>query len=93
MSKGRHRTFLYSELSSPSLLRNKQTMQVSRASFDVVVLLEEDTVTHFVILPNYEEDETVLRETLGNLGCSPSADKHMRIVLAMELFMAATTRT
>ena len=28
------------------------------------VLLEEDPVAHFVTLPNYEEDETVLRETL-----------------------------
>ena len=31
--------------------------------------LEEDPVAHFVILPNYEEGETVLRETLENLGC------------------------
>ena len=45
MSKGRHCTFLYSELSSPSSLRNKQIMQVSRASSDVVVLLVEDRRT------------------------------------------------
>ena len=55
-------------------------MQVSRASFDVVVLLVEDPVAHFVILPNYEEDETALRETPENLGCSPSAERHMRKV-------------
>ena len=54
------------------------------------VLLEEDPVAHFVILPNYEEDETVLRETLENLGCSPSAKKHMRMVLAMDRLVAAT---
>ena len=54
------------------------------------VLLVEDPVAHFVILPNYEEDETVLRETLENLGCSPSAQKHMRIVSTMDLLVAAT---
>ena len=61
-------------------------MQVSRASFDVVVLLVEDSVAHFVILPNYEEDETVLRETPENLGCSPSAERHMRKVSLENLF-------
>ena len=30
------------------------------------------------------EDESLHRETLENLGRSPSAQKHMRIVLAME---------
>ena len=54
------------------------------------VLLEEDPVAHFVILPKYEEDETVLRETLEHLGCSPSAEKHMRMVLAMDRLVAAT---
>ena len=92
MSKGRHCTFLYSELSSPSLLRNKQIMQVSRASFDVVVLLVEDPVAHFVILPNYEEDETVLRETPENLGCSPSAERHMRKVSLENLWPLSFSR-
>ena len=40
-----------------------------------------------------KEDETMLRETLGDLGCSLSAVKHVRIVLSMELFMAATSKT
>ena len=44
------------------------------------MLLEEDLVAHFVILPNFEEDETVQRDNLENLGCSPSAEKHMRMV-------------
>ena len=34
------------------------------------------TVAHFVILPNYEEDETVLRETLENFGCSLSQQRN-----------------
>ena len=46
----------------------------------LIVLLEEDPVAHFVILPNFEEDGTVLRDNLENLGCSPSAEKHMRMV-------------
>ena len=67
--------------------------QVLRYHFgQLTVLLEEGPVARSVILPNCQKDETILRETLGNLGCSPSADKHMLIVLAMELFMAATTR-
>ena len=37
-----------------------------------------------VVFPNYQEDETLHRETLENLGRSPSAEKHMRMVLAME---------
>ena len=61
---------------------------------------------HVVVLPNYQEDEAMLRETLEDtrrspfaekymsivLAISPLADKHMRIVLAKELFMAATTK-
>ena len=47
-------------------------------------------VAHFVIRPNYEEDETVLRETLENIGCSSPAEKHMRMVLAMDRLVAAT---
>ena len=41
---------------------------------------------HLVTLcsfPNYQEDETMLRETLENLCHSPSAEKHVHIVLAM----------
>ena len=37
-----------------------------------------------VVFPNYQEDETLHREALENLGCSPSAGKHVRMVLAME---------
>ena len=37
--------------------------------------------------------DTILRETLGNLGCSPLVEKHMRILLAIVRFMAATTKT
>ena len=49
-------------------------------SIDWHTLLEEDLVAHFVDLPYYQEDETVPRETLEKLGCSPSAEKHMRMV-------------
>ena len=56
----------------------------------LALFLGEDPVAHFVILPNYVEDETVLRETLENLGCSSSAEKHMRMVLAMDRLVAAT---
>ena len=34
-------------------------------------LLEEDFVAHFVVHPNYQEDESMHRETLENLGSSP----------------------
>ena len=47
---------------------------------------------HFVILPNYQEDETLHRETLENLGRSPSAEKHMRMVLALECFEGPNTQ-
>ena len=56
----------------------------------VCTLVEDVPVAHFVIRPNYEEDETVLRETLENLVCSSPAEKHMRMVLAMDRLVAAT---
>ena len=44
--------------------------------------LEEDSVTHFVVLPASQEDEGMLQETLESLSSSPLAEKHVRIVLA-----------
>ena len=44
---------------------------------------EEDPVTHFVVLPNLQKDEGMLRDTLVNLCRSPFAEKHMRNVLAI----------
>ena len=41
-------------------------------------------LTHSVVLPNYQEDETMLRETLENRGRALSTEKHKRIVLAMK---------
>ena len=35
------------------------------------VFLKEEPVTHFVVLPNLQEDEGMLRETLVNLSRSP----------------------
>ena len=64
----------------------------SASSINWHSLLEQDPVTHFVVLPNYQEDEAMLRETLENLGRSPSAEKHMRIVLAMEAREGPNTR-
>jgi len=43
-----------------------------------------DTI-HFVIVPNYMEDESTMKETLVNLGRSPMAQHRIRIILAMEL--------
>ena len=43
-------------------------------SIDWHTLLEEDLVAHFVVLPIYQEDETLLRETLENLGPSPATE-------------------
>lgn len=40
---------------------------------------------HFVILPTYKEDETLLKETLENLARSPMAKSCLRVVLGMEL--------
>ena len=42
-----------------------------------------------VELPNFQKDETMHRETLENLGCSLSAERHMRMVLAMDRLVAA----
>ena len=47
-------------------------------------LLEEDLVANFVVLPNYHEDEAMLRDTLKNLGRSPSPEKQVRIGLTTE---------
>ena len=38
----------------------------------------------FGVLPNYQEDEPIHRETLENLGLSPSAVKHVHIVFSLE---------
>ena len=47
-------------------------------------LLEEDFVAHFVVHPNYQDDESMHRETLENLGSSPFAKKHVHVELAKE---------
>ena len=47
-------------------------------------LLEGYLVALFVVLPNFQEDESMHRETLENLGRSPSAEKHMHMVLAVK---------
>jgi cellulose synthase/poly-beta-1,6-N-acetylglucosamine synthase-like glycosyltransferase len=53
-----------------------------------VKLKEEDPDTtdaaHFVILPNYNEEETMLKETLESLGRAPMAQSRVRVILAME---------
>ena len=50
----------------------------------VFAMVKEDPVTCVVVLPYFLEDEAVLRENLENLGRSPPAEKHMRVVLATE---------
>merc|ERR1719199_1391594 len=44
----------------------------------------EDGMMHIVILPNYQEDEQMLSQTLSNLGKSIFAQSHMIVVLGME---------
>ena len=56
----------------------------SASSISWPSLLEEDPVAHFVVLPNYQEDEAMFRETFENSCRSLSAEKHVRIVLAVE---------
>jgi len=41
-------------------------------------------VLHIVLLPNYKENERMLKDTLENLGRSPMARGRTRVVLAME---------
>ena len=55
-------------------------------------LLDEDPVTHFVVLPNLQGNEGMLRETLDNLCYSLVAEKCTRIVLAMEAREGPNTR-
>ena len=47
----------------------------------------------FVVLPNFQEDESMLREILENLGSSPFAKRHVRIVLATEAREGLTLKT
>eukprot|EP00747_Dinoflagellata_sp_TGD_P028584 gnl/TRDRNA2_/TRDRNA2_133354_c0_seq1.p1 gnl/TRDRNA2_/TRDRNA2_133354_c0~~gnl/TRDRNA2_/TRDRNA2_133354_c0_seq1.p1 ORF type:complete len:776 (-),score=92.81 gnl/TRDRNA2_/TRDRNA2_133354_c0_seq1:10-2097(-) len=45
---------------------------------------EAAEVMHIVILPNYKEDESMLLETLENIGKSPLAQSCIHVVLGME---------
>eukprot|EP00403_Amphidinium_massartii_P032875 CAMPEP_0178438438 /NCGR_PEP_ID=MMETSP0689_2-20121128/35592_1 /TAXON_ID=160604 /ORGANISM="Amphidinium massartii, Strain CS-259" /LENGTH=634 /DNA_ID=CAMNT_0020060839 /DNA_START=270 /DNA_END=2174 /DNA_ORIENTATION=+ len=45
---------------------------------------EASDVMHIVILPNYKEDEQMLKETLENIGSSGLSKEHINVVLAME---------
>ena len=47
-----------------------------------ITFLEEDSVTDFPVLPN-SPNETVFRQAFGNLRRSHSAEKHVRIALAI----------
>eukprot|EP00930_Biecheleria_cincta_P007441 TRINITY_DN10865_c0_g1_i3.p1 TRINITY_DN10865_c0_g1~~TRINITY_DN10865_c0_g1_i3.p1 ORF type:complete len:700 (+),score=116.41 TRINITY_DN10865_c0_g1_i3:48-2147(+) len=47
-------------------------------------LEDRDGVQHIVLLPNYKENERMLKETLENLGRSRTAQSALRVVLAME---------
>lgn len=46
---------------------------------------ENTEVMHIVLLPNYKENECMLKETLENLGSAPGAQETLHIVLAMEV--------
>ena len=59
----------------------------------VFTMVKEDTVPYVVVLPYFREDEAVLRETLQNLGRSPPAEKHMRIVLAARVHTLTTKQS
>ena len=62
-------------------------------SIDWDTLLEEDFVAHFVVHPNYQEDDSMHRETLENLGSSPFAKKHVQIGLATEAREGSTLKS
>ena len=53
----------------------------SASSISSHSLLEEE-LSHTFSLPNYQEDVSLFREILENLGHSRSAEKHVHIVLA-----------
>ena len=61
-------------------------------SVDWYSSLEEDPAAQIVGLPNKQEDEAILREPLENLGRCHSAEKHVRILLAMEAFKSLNTQ-
>jgi len=44
----------------------------------------ESDAAHIVLLPNYKEDEAMLKVTLENIGRSPMAREHIWVVLGME---------
>eukprot|EP00929_Paragymnodinium_shiwhaense_P118706 TRINITY_DN90626_c0_g1_i1.p1 TRINITY_DN90626_c0_g1~~TRINITY_DN90626_c0_g1_i1.p1 ORF type:complete len:694 (-),score=133.86 TRINITY_DN90626_c0_g1_i1:388-2469(-) len=44
----------------------------------------EAEAAHIVLLPNYKEDEAMLKQTLENIGKSPMARDHIWVVLGME---------
>ena len=50
-------------------------------------------VKHIVILPNYQEDAAMLRDTIKNIGRSPMARESIRVVLAMEAGSRVRTHT
>ena len=63
---------------SPLLQRYEGHLPSTRAQ-------EEDPVAQFVIIPNFEEDEAMLRETREDPGRSPPVEKRVHVVLSMEV--------
>ena len=51
-----------------------------------IKFLQEDSVTDFAVLPTSREDEAMFRHAFGNLSRSPSAKKHVRMLLVTLYF-------
>ena len=70
--------------------RPLSTDDASRASPELTLCDSElalRTTPQLCLFSEFEEDETVLREARGNFSCSPSAEKHMRMV-SSKIFVA-----
>jgi len=59
------------------------TLKMKRTK-DTTHYLNWDDITHYVIIPNYKENMSVLCETIGAIAASPLAPTHIIVVLAME---------
>ncbi|KAL0485780.1 cyclase-associated protein 1 [Acrasis kona] len=59
------------------------TLKVKRSK-DTTNYLNWDDITHYVVIPNYKENMSVLCETIGAIAASSLAQTHIIVVLAME---------
>lgn len=73
-----------------SLVAAYRVRQETKKDWNLILekLQEEDPeaseVLHIVILPNFQENEQMLMETLANIALAPMATSRIRVVLGME---------